>query len=577
MNEEKTFTKRSYKKRTAEQFQERKENLHCGEKLKSETSAKKAYGKKFRHGKRNTELTAEEKQKIKKLQAQGRHKVRTEAIENISLQRQVDQANEDENVGTEALNKGTETAEHIGARVRHQKYEAKRTGSKENASDETDKSRYSKKLHKNAKKGVEPKSGTHEVQKNYMKKEFQKAAYKKSQKEAANQVGSLSKKFVDKAEDLVGRFAEWIREKIMDNPLVLILAVVLLILIVMISGSAGLTGGLFGSFSDTTIATSYTADDDDIKAVEQDYKDKEADLQKQIKDIPKTHPGYDEYRYNLAEVNHNPYQLAALLTVLYEDYTESEVQSKLTEIFHAQYKLSTKALIEKRKRTETRTGTRTVHNSDGTTSSEDYTYEVEVEYDWHVLVTTLTNATMDAVVRSMGLTEDQMSRYELLLETRGNKAYLFEGDPYSNPDPAECPHYEVPPEALTDTKFANMIKEAEKYLGYPYVWGGSSPSTSFDCSGFVSYVINHCGNGWSVGRQTANGLLNDCCTRVSKEEAKPGDLIFFQGTYNTAGASHVGIFVGNGMMIHCGNPIQYTSIKTAYWQKHFYTFGRIKK
>ena len=169
-----------------------------------------------------------------------------------------------------------------------------------------------------------------------------------------------------------------------------------------------------------------------------------------------------------------------------------------------------------------------------------------------------------------------MSRYELLLETRGNKAYLFEGDPYSNPDPAECPHYEVPPEALTDTKFANMIKEAEKYLGYPYVWGGSSPSTSFDCSGFVSYVINHCGNGWSVGRQTANGLLNDCCTRVSKEEAKPGDLIFFQGTYNTAGASHVGIYVGNGMMIHCGNPIQYTSIKTAYWQKHFYTFGRIK-
>ena len=205
-----------------------------------------------------------------------------------------------------------------------------------------------------------------------------------------------------------------------------------------------------------------------------------------------------------------------------------------------------------------------------------YTYTVEVEYDWHVLVTTLTNNTMDSVVRNMGLTEDQMSRYELLLETRGNKAYLFEGDPYSNPDPGEYQDYDIPPEALTDTRFANMIREAEKYLGYPYVWGGSSPSTSFDCSGFVSYVINHCGNGWSYGRQTADGLLNNCCTRVSKQDAKPGDLIFFQGTYDTAGASHVGIYVGNGMMIHCGNPIQYTSINTNYWQNHFYTFGRIK-
>ena len=215
------------------------------------------------------------------------------------------------------------------------------------------------------------------------------------------------------------------------------------------------------------------------------------------------------------------------------------------------------------------------HYTDEQGHVHSYTYTVEVEYDWHVLVTTLTNNTMDTVVRNMGLTEDQMSRYELLLETRGNKAYLFEGDPYSNPDPGEYQDYDIPPEALTDTRFANMIREAEKYLGYPYVWGGSSPSTSFDCSGFVSYVINHCGNGWSYGRQTADGLLNNCCTRVSKQDAKPGDLIFFQGTYDTAGASHVGIYVGNGMMIHCGNPIQYTSINTNYWRQHFYTFGRI--
>ena len=548
MDEEKKFTKEKPRKRASGRYRQKSQ----GEKLKSETAAKKTYGKKFRHGKKDLELTAEEKKKIKKLQVQGRHKIRREVAENVSVHRQIDRTNEDQNVGTEALNKTTATAENT-ARTLHQ-------------------SRYSKKLQKDVKKGAEETTSTKAVQKNYMKKEFQRAAYKKSQKEAANQVGSISKKFVDQAEDLVGRFAEWIREKIMDNPLVIIMALVILILILMLSGSAGLAGGMLGSFSDTTVATSYTADDDDIKAVEQDYKSKESDLQTQVNNIPTTYPGYDEYRYNLAEINHNQYQLAALLTVLYEDYTEAEVQSKLTEIFNAQYKLTTREVIEKKTRTETRTG----HYKDEHGNVHSYTYTVEVEYDWHVLVTTLTNNTMDSVVRNMGLTEDQMSRYELLLETRGNKAYLFEGDPYSNPDPGDYQDYDIPPEALTDTRFANMIREAEKYLGYPYVWGGSSPSTSFDCSGFVSYVINHCGNGWSYGRQTADGLLNNCCTRVSKEDAKPGDLIFFQGTYDTSGASHVGIYVGNGMMIHCGNPIQYTSINTNYWQNHFYTFGRIR-
>lgn len=550
MNEDKKFTEEKPRKRTSARYQKKSQ----GEKLKTETAAKKAYGKKFRHGKKNVELTAEEKKKIRKLQVQGRHKIRRNIAENATAHRQVDHTNEDQNVGTQALNKGVETAENATGAV------------KQNI--------YSRKLQKKVKK-AEGEIDRHQAQKNLMKKEFQRAANKKTQKEAANQVGSVSKKFVDKAKDLVGRFAEWLREKIMDNPMVLIIAVAILIVVLLISGSAGLAGGMVGSFSDTTIATSYTANDTDILAVEQDYKDKESELQNQVNNIPSTHPGYDEYRYNLAEINHNPFQLAALLTVLYEDYTEDEVQSKLNEIFNAQYKLTTREVVETRTRTETRTGIRTIHNSDGTTSTETYTYEVEVEYDWHVLVTTLTNATMDAVVRNMGLTDDQMQRYELLLETRGNKAYLFEGDPYANPDPGDYQDYDIPPEALTDTRFANMIREAEKYLGYPYVWGGSNPSTSFDCSGFVSYVINHCGNGWSVGRQTANGLLTNCCTRVSRDEAKPGDLIFFKGTYETTGASHVGIYVGNGMMIHCGNPIQYTSINTNYWRNHFYTFGRI--
>ena len=177
------------------------------------------------------------------------------------------------------------------------------------------------------------------------------------------------------------------------------------------------------------------------------------------------------------------------------------------------------------------------------------------------------------ITESGAMNEDQAERYAILLQTKGNKAYLFADDPYVS-NGSEYLEYEIPGEALTDERFANIVREAEKYLGYPYVWGGSSPSTSFDCSGFVSYVINHCGNGWDVGRLTANGLKN-YCTIIGPEEAKPGDLIFFQGTYNTSGSSHVGIYVGNGMMLHCGNPISYASINTSYWQQHFYCYGRI--
>ena len=186
----------------------------------------------------------------------------------------------------------------------------------------------------------------------------------------------------------------------------------------------------------------------------------------------------------------------------------------------------------------------------------------------------LRNKGLNSVISNSGLSEDDMERYRILLQTRGNRPDIFGNDIYATPG-GEYTDYDIPGEALTDTRFANMIREAEKYLGYPYVWGGSSPSTSFDCSGFVSYVINHCGNGWSVGRLTANGLMG-VCDIIPKSSAKPGDLIFFQGTYDTSGASHVGIYVGNGMMIHCGNPISYASIESNYWQQHFYCFGRIR-
>ena len=196
------------------------------------------------------------------------------------------------------------------------------------------------------------------------------------------------------------------------------------------------------------------------------------------------------------------------------------------------------------------------------------------EYECYILHVTLANKGMGSAILSFGLTDDQKERYQLLLETKGNRPYLFEDDIYANSG-GEYTDYDIPGEALSNERFANMIREAEKYLGYPYVWGGSNPSTSFDCSGFVCWVINNCGNGWSVGRTTADGLMS-YCDIIPAEEAQPRDLIFFQGTYATAGASHVGIYVGGGMMIHCGNPISYASVETSYWQSHFYCYGRIR-
>ncbi|MDO4647889.1 MAG: C40 family peptidase [Eubacteriales bacterium] len=227
--------------------------------------------------------------------------------------------------------------------------------------------------------------------------------------------------------------------------------------------------------------------------------------------------------------------------------------------------------MEIRTRTETRTETSTDPETGEETEEE---YEVEVEYEYYILNVTLTNKGISMVARSSGLSDNQMERYDVLMETRGNRDDLFGDVSFAVPG-GEYTDYDIPGEALTDERFRKMITEAEKYLGYPYVWGGASPSTSFDCSGFVSWVINNCGNGWSVGRLTANGLMG-VCDIITKSSAKPGDLIFFQGTYDTSGASHVGIYVGGGMMIHCGNPISYASIETSYWQQHYYCMGRIR-
>ena len=292
---------------------------------------------------------------------------------------------------------------------------------------------------------------------------------------------------------------------------------------------------MMSSLTSSGVLTTYPSADADMLAAEAQYLALEAELQEYLDNYESTHD-YDEYHFDLDEIEHDPYVLISMLTALREgEWTIDEVGGLLQTIFDRQYTLTEDVQVETRYRTETRTGYYTVTDPDtGATSIEEYEYEVQVPYDYYICTVTLEN-------------------------------FNLSGDQYQ---------YEIPADALEDEQFAAMIQEAEKYLGYPYVWGGSSPSTSFDCSGFVSWVINHCGVGWSVGRLGAEGLRN-ICSYVSPANAKPGDLIFFEKTYDTSGASHVGIYVGNNMMIHCGDPIQYTSIDTNYWQQHFLQFGRL--
>ena len=372
-----------------------------------------------------------------------------------------------------------------------------------------------------------------------------------------------SKRFTDTLKETGERLLKFVKSH--SHIIILMLCAGLMVLV--ISGMVSSCSMMMNSMGNTILGTSFTAEDTDLQGADADYEVLETALRNRIDNIESEYPGYDEYRYNLAEIGHNPYELAALLTVEFENYTRSQVQAELQRIFGEQYELTIEEEVEIR--------TRIVDSSytdpeTGETVDDSY----EEEYEYYILNVTLTNTGIGVVARGSGLTDDQLERYDVLMETRGNRDDLFGDVNFAVPG-SEYLDYDIPGEALTDEKFRRMITEAEKYLGYPYVWGGSSPSTSFDCSGFVSWVINHSGNGWNVGRSTANGLMG-YCDIIRKSEARPGDLIFFQGTYNTSGASHVGIYVGNGMMIHCGNPISYASIETSYWQQHYYCMGRIR-
>ena len=423
----------------------------------------------------------------------------------------------------------------------------------------------------------------------YQKKQYKDAyaAAKRGQKAGS----TASKQAATAANTLAEKAKAAVQEIVVQNKTLWAgLGIAALMLMLIMGAFSSCSAAIQGTGS-TFIGTTYPSKDADMKGAEEDYLELEKKLDEQIRQMESTHPGYDEYRYQLDEIGHDPYQLISHLTAVYEQFTRGQVKTVIKSLFEQQYLLKVWETIEIRTRMETRVGIRPTIDAFGNVSMETYTYQEEVEYEYKILNVLLKNKGFDTIARK-NMDRKQTGRYDAYNLTYGNRPELFgAGSPtYSGGTTGSIGsggsggtggssgggfRYDIPEEALSDEKFARMIAEAEKYLGMPYVWGGSSPSTSFDCSGFVCWVINNCGNGWNVGRTTANGLRGKC-SYVSPANAQPGDLIFFEKTYNTVGASHVGIYVGNGMMIHCGDPISYTSINSTYWQNHFLGFGRIK-
>jgi hypothetical protein len=354
-----------------------------------------------------------------------------------------------------------------------------------------------------------------------------------------------------------------------------LIVLALLLMIAFLSSVISSCSVLVQSGVTSFAASSYAADDADMLAAEEQYCALEAELQEYLDTYEDAHD-YDEYHYDLDDIEHDPYVLISAISALHGgEWTIGEVGGTIQMLFDKQYILTETVTTETRYRTETRTGTTSyIDPETGETVTEEYEYEVQVPYTYYICNVTLENFNLSHVPVYI-MSEEQLSMYATYMATLGNRPDLFPDSQYVGMYiDTEYEDYEIPAEALSDPQFSAMMEEAEKYLGYPYVWGGSSPSTSFDCSGFVSWVINNCGEGWSIGRLGAEGLRNTC-SYVSPVNARPGDLIFFEGTYDTSGASHVGIYVGNNMMIHCGDPIQYASINTNYWQQHFLSFGRL--
>ena len=494
-----------------------------------------------------------------------RRKPGVEALLSGEAHRQVDKQNQDENAGVQAAHEGERLAEGAAKKLKDGKYSKKLKAYKkaEKLDKAADKANI-RALHRK-KQAEQPTSNPIS---RWKQRQQIKASYyarktgSKISGGAANTARSAATKKAKAAAAKAAQFAS-------THAHMLLMGGVLVLLILVIFCFITSCSVFFPGGTGTVWTTSYTAEDEDILGAEEDYCLLEEKLMAEIEAIPASHPGYDEYNFDLDPINHDPYGLAAMLTAIHEAYTRGEVQGTMTAIFDMQYELILTETIEIRTRTETRT------DIDPATG-ETYTYEVEVEYEWKILNITLINYGIDFVAVNM-LSGDDLERYQILQETQGNRPELFGGLSLvigSDGSGEAGIDYQVPAEALTDPEFGSMLKEAEKYLGTPYVWGGSTPETGFDCSGYVCWVLNQ--SGWDVGRTTANGLWQKAA-KISEQEAKPGDLVFFEGTYDVAGASHVGIYVGNGMMISAGDPIKYSNIHSSYWDKHLLGFGRIPK
>lgn len=396
-------------------------------------------------------------------------------------------------------------------------------------------------------------------QKQAIKKQYAAAKHNQAAQttaKAAENTAKAAKKAAEKAEK-AGKYV-WEHRRGFA-----IAAAILLMLAFLLNGLSSCSVIMDGVGSGIAAST-YPSQDADMLGAEAQYCEMEAELQRYLDTYESTHD-YDEYHFDLDTIEHDPYVLISMITALHQgEWTLDEVQGTLQMLFDRQYILTEDVVVETRYRTETDTWT----DADGNTHTDTY----QVPYDYYICTVTLENFNLSHVPVYI-MSEEQLGMYATYMATLGNRPDLFPGSGYIGKYvEGSYTDYDIPPEALDDEVFAAIIKEAEKYLGYPYIWGGSSPSTSFDCSGFVSWVINH--SGWNVGRLGAQGLCN-ICTPVSSANVKPGDLVFFTGTYDTPGVSHVGIYVGNNMMIHCGDPISYANLNSNYWQSHFYRYGRL--
>lgn len=483
---------------------------------------------------------------------------------------------EHENVGVEAGHKGEELAERGAARavggirtaIREHRMKPWRDAVKaENASIKANAEfLYQKALHDDpalaASNPVSRYLQKKRIQRNYAKE------IRNAEKTAKN-TAATAKSAAVKAKEAAKKTVLFVKR----HSKVILLVVGIGACVALLFGGISSCSMMAGSGVGGVFTSSYLSEDADMLAAENAYLAMEAELQYELDNYESLHPGYDEYRFDLDDIKHDPYVLISILTAFHEGvFTIDEVQAELSMLFEKQYILTETVETETRYRTETRTGTRTVTDPEtGETSTEEYEYEVQVPYTYYICNVKLENFDLSHVpVYIMG--EETLSLYATYMSTLGNREDLFPSSSYvakyTNP-PAT---YDIPASALEDETFAALITEAEKYIGYPYVWGGSNPNTSFDCSGFVSWVLTESGV-CNTGRLGAQGIYN-ISTPVSSANARPGDLIFFVGTYDTPGVSHVGIYVGGGKMLHCGDPIQYADINTSYWQSHFYAFGR---